>query len=65
MNRINQAKWCKTHKRPLEHEDEDEWYAVYCPGHFRVSFPRHKDATYKWMLERFGIGGHTHALYGR
>lgn len=74
--RVNKAKWCRIHKRPLIHENDARWYTVTCPGHFRVTFPLTEPNcnVYTWRVERFsqvyeGVkltsGMYTQSLYGR
>lgn len=71
MCRLNKAKWCRIHKRPLFHENDAKWWTVTCPGHFKVMFPLVESArtVYSWALERYGVNAEgrvcTHVIYGR
>jgi len=51
--RLNQAKWCTLHKRPLVlsyKPEPDESYCVVCPNHFRVEVFVKGDSFPRWVV---------------
>lgn len=63
--RLNQAKWCTLHKRPLVltyKPEPDESYCVVCPNHFRVEV--FTAAGYPRWVATFYRNGYSSSIYG-